>query len=515
MALLQSDNFSLYNTSTLASKVKGWTNSSSSINYLQTGRWGAGSYSMLLGISTVNSTKTMTMAGSTTILGIAFSSSTNTTGVIASFTINSVVVSLDLVTSGSGYNLRVRNQTASTTYFTSSTVYVNSTFYYVELKIIWGTGGTGRIVLRVDNVSVYDSGVTLSTAAANGTVQLTLGASSGGAVGSYTDLLFMDGSGTTFNDFQGDVRIETLSPSSDGSNTSWSLPNDTLLTSTNQSRMTTSTSGWAMLTGTVSLARTATGGPDTNKLPAYLGVTTSTTTSSIISSPNGTSGYPVTPGQTLGFGVWEYSTPSPVPTVSARFYDSGGTQVGSDLSFGTLPSVASVWQFSNVTTSTVTVPANAVTCAIIISFTSTVSTQYRLTGFVLSTTTTTPVYIDPGNAHYMEVNDAIDDDDTTYLKSSTLNAKETFAMSDMASTGTILAVRPLVIARKETSGPTRTVATMVRIGGTDYVNANNQTVPGTLAYTPFSDTLAVSPATGTTWTKTEVNGVEAGIDITL
>lgn len=513
MALLQSDNFALYNSSTLALKIKGWTQSSST-TYLQAGRWGAGSYSMLFGATSYSSTKSMSVSGNTTILGVAFSAFTNTTGVVASVTVNGTVLSLDIVTSGSGYNLRVRNQTTSTTYFTSSTVYSNSTFYYLELKIVWATGGAGRVVLRVDNLGVYDSGTTLTTAAANGTASLVLGASSGGAVGYFTDLLFMDGSGTTFNDFQGDVRIETLLPNGDGANTSWSLPNDTLFTSTNQTRMTTSTAGWATLSGTVTLTRMATGGPDTNKLPSYLNIAASTTTSSIISSPNGTSGLPVTPGQTLGFGVWEYTAPSPAPTFAVRFYDSLGAQVGSDLSFGSISPVGSVWQFYNITTNTVTVPANAATCALVVSFTSTVS-GYRLTGFVLSTTSTTPVYAEPGGAHYFEVNEAVDDDDVSYVKSSTLNAKESYAMSDMAGTGTILAVRPFVVARKETSGPTRTIATMVRVAGNDYINANNQTVPSTLAYTPFTDTLTTNPATGAAWTKNEVNAAEAGVSITL
>lgn len=513
MSLLLSDGFSLYNSATLASKIKGWT-ASGIFTYLQAGRWGANSYSLLIGSATSSLSQTLATSGTTTILGMAFSATSSSTTTLAGITVNSNTILLEQVSTTGGFNLRVRNSTTSTTYTTSSAVYSTGAFYYVELKIIWAIGGAGRIILRVDNAVVYDSGATLTIVAANGSALLAIGASSASSLSKFTDLVFMDASGTSFNDLQGDVRIETLLPNADGANSGWTMPNNTILTSTNQSRLTTNATGWTTLSGTVSLSWAASGGPDTNKLPTYLAISTSTTTSSFISTPNGTSGYAVTAGQTLGFGAWIYSTPVPTPTVAARFYDSGGTQVGSDLSFGSFTASGSAWNFYNITTNTVTVPANAVTCAIIISFTSTVSSGFRMTGFVLSTNSTTPVYVDPSSPHYFELAEAIDDDDLSYVKSSTLNAKDTYAMTDSAASGTILAVRPLVVARKETSGPTRTIATMVRVGGSDYVSSNNQTVPSTLLYTPFTDTLTTNPATSAAWTKTDVNGMEAGFTIT-
>lgn len=514
MALLISDSFSLYSDSTGGTKIKGWSTAFGTPNYLQTGRWGAGSYSLAPSSTSTTMSQTFTVSGNTTILGFAFSTSSTGARIITSITVNSVVVVLETVTATGGYNLRIRNTTTSTTYFTSSTIYATSTYYYFELKIIWNTGGTGQIVLRVDNSIAYDSDATLSIATANGSATLTLGAtSSTGTTGNFADLLFMDGSGATFNNFQGDVRIETLSPISDGANTGWSVPNNTLLTDVNQARITTSANGWATLTGSPTLTRVATGGPESAKFPSYLNISSTTASFSIISNPNGTSGYPVTPGQTLGITMWgACSSGAPTFTTSMRFYDSSGAQVGGDLSFGSLSLGANTWALRNPTTNSVVVPATAATCAIILSFTSNGS-SYRFTGFVLSTDTTTPAYTDPTGAHYINVNDAIYDSDATYVKTATLNAKETYAMSDMAASGPILGVRPIVVARKETAGPQRSIATVVRIGSTDYTGSN-QVVPSTLAYTAFNDFRIVNPASNAPWTKTEVNNIEAGYSIT-
>jgi hypothetical protein len=86
-------------------------------------------------------------------------------------------------------------------------------------------------------------------------------------------------------------------------------------------------------------------------------------------------------------------------------------------------------------------------------------------------------------------------------------------MTNMSANGTILGLRPIIVARKETSSAQRSIATLTRIGSTDYVN-DNQVVPATLAYAALSNTLPSSPATGTTWTKTEINNLEAGFKIT-
>lgn len=516
MALLLSDSFALYSSTTAGIKLKGWTFSGPP-TLAQAGRWGAGSYSLTMANTSNYISQTIAFSGTTTILGCAYSTPSSTTRVIASLTVNSTLIYLEHVSTTGGYNLRVRNVTNATTYFTSSTVYAISAYQYLELKIIWNTGGSGRVVLRVDNSVIYDSGATLTIVAANGSTTLTLGAPGGNSTtGSFTDVLFMDGSGTSFTDFQGDVRIEALRPTSDGGNSAWSLPNNTLLTSTNQARLTTDASGWVGLSGSPTLTRgtTSTVILDPNRFPSYLNITSSTSSFSIISSPSGTSGYPVTPGQTLGFGVWiACNSGVPTATVQARFYDSGGSQVGSDLTFGTLAFNGVAWSFQNPATSTVTVPATSATCAIIIAFTSN-SPTYRFTGFVLSTNSTTPAYVDPTGAHYFESAEFDYDVDASYVKSDVLNTKESYAMSDMAGNGQILGVRPIVVARKETNGPARTIATMIRIGSTNYTNANNQTVPGSLAYTTFSDILTTSPATSTTWTKSEVNGAETGFEIT-
>ena len=515
MALIVSDGFSLYNSGSTQAIVKGWAGGGSYVTFQQAGRWGAGSYSINVnGNSSFGNpgyiTQTLSLSGSTSILGVAIKSSNSQGYKIFTLTNGTATVAVEYTTGG---QLKVTNA-STTTYYTTTTPLSSGSWYYLEFKVIW-SATVGRIVFRIDTAQLYDSGATLNLGSSTNTTTLSLGASNNGSGlnTNFADLLFMDGSGTTFNDFQGDVRIESLLPTADGANSTWSLPNDTILASTNQSRLTTSTAGWAALTGTPTLTRVATGGPD-SRFTSYLSIANSSPGNAIITTPNGTSGFAVTPGQTLGFGCWYNTTSSSFPqfTTSVRFYDGSGTQVGSDLSFGNV-TATQTWFFANVTTNTVIVPATAATCALIITFS--VSSTYWLTGLVLSTTSTTPAYVDPGSSpHYLEVGDLASDSDGTYLKSSALGAKETYVMGDMSGTGTILGVRPLFVARKETSGPQRTVATVTRISGTDYVGSNNMIIPSSLTYVSGSDLYPSSPATGTTWTKTEVNGMEAGYDIT-
>ena len=514
MALILSDGFSMYKDTTSATLVKNW--STTNVTFLQAGRWGAGSYcAQCTGNSSFGNpgylTQSTTLSGSTTIVGVAIKGpsplATNTKILYMSNGTGTVAV-----TWGTGGLIQVTNGSA-TTYYTATAALAPITWYYLEIKVVW-SATTGRIVLRVDNAQVFDSGVSLNLGSSANMNSFFLSHSTNGSsqLTSYTDLLIMDGTGTSFNDFQGDVRIEALAPNADGANTAWTLPNDTLLANTNQSRIVTSTAGWATLTGSPTVTRVATGGPD-SRFPSYLNVANSVTGNSLITTPNGTSGFAVTPGQTLGFGSWYTANNFYTFTAAVRFYDSGGTQVGADLAFGNATTINGTWTYSNITTNTVTVPAGAVTGALIITFNS--ANTYQITGFVLSTTTTTPAYVDPGTSpHFMETGDQIYDSDGSYVKSSTIGAKDTYGLADMVGTGTILGVRPIFIARKETSGPQRTMASVVRIGSTDYVSGNNQIVPSTLAYTAFSDTLPTSPATATTWTKTEVNGMEAGFDIT-
>ena len=90
-------------------------------------------------------------------------------------------------------------------------------WYYIELKVKCATSGTYE--LRVGGVTV-----------ASGTGNTKLGAhdyhdgfrfSGGGPAGTFDDLYFLDASGTTNNDFLGNVCVVTARPDAAGDSTQW------------------------------------------------------------------------------------------------------------------------------------------------------------------------------------------------------------------------------------------------------------------------------------------------------
>lgn len=509
MALIFSDGFSLYNSGTGAGLIKKWTITSTiTMSFLQTGRWGSGSYSLYIdatGSTRAWATQNVTMAGSTTILGFAIRSTTTPVsgGRIVSLTNGVSTVTLTWAAS----NTISITDGGATTYFTTPSSLANNTWYYLELKVIWSASG-GRIVYRMDSSQYYDSGATLSLGSSANTTSMVLGISSGGPwtiATMYTDLVLMDGTGSTFNDFQGDVRIETLFPDGDGSNTGWSLPGATLLTSVNQARFTTDTSGWAVLTGSPGFSRTATGGPK-KSIPTYASLTGSSGTTSIISTPNGTSGYPVTPGQTLRVGGYSGINTGSSITVYLRFYDAAGATVGADVNVGLLSNAAGgAWRW-NITSGT-TVPATAATCAIILS----PNSGGKFTGISLTTSSFTG-YLDPSGQHHFETSETLSDDDTTYVSTNTVGAKDTYTMDDLqATTGSVLAVGTYVLARKD-SASTHTISTVTRTGGVDHSGAAVN-LPDNLTYQSLNTFYPINPTTGSAWTKSEVNNIEAGIEM--
>jgi len=132
-----------------------------------------------------------------------------------------------LYLTASGGQLAYRNGSGSnvlTTSFGSGFTPMNSTWYTVEMKVTAGTS-TGYVEIRVNGTPYSVSNVnTVGTALASGMRSLGIGAT--GATSNFNvfyfdHLVVMDATGSTLNDFQGDLRIKTLLPSAAGAHSDW------------------------------------------------------------------------------------------------------------------------------------------------------------------------------------------------------------------------------------------------------------------------------------------------------
>lgn len=110
-----------------------------------------------------------------------------------------------------------------------------------------------------------------------------------------------------------------------------------------------------------------------------------------------------------------------------------------------------------------------------------------------------------GTVHNDRVRETTPDDDTTYLSSATIGQIDSWAYGDVTpTTGTVKAIQLLPYVRKDDAG-VRTIAPGVRIGGTDYPQANAN-LGNTYQYLP--QIVERSPATAVPFTIAEVNAME-------
>jgi hypothetical protein len=105
---------------------------------------------------------------------------------------------------------------------------------------------------------------------------------------------------------------------------------------------------------------------------------------------------------------------------------------------------------------------------------------------------------------------ALSDDDTTYNYEATVGEKDSFAMTNLASTPlTVLGVRQRIRARKDDVGA-RGGRQLVRISGTDYEGSDLVLTDG---YQTFHRFLPLSPASSAAWTEAEINAIESGYKV--
>lgn len=119
-----------------------------------------------------------------------------------------------------------------------------------------------------------------------------------------------------------------------------------------------------------------------------------------------------------------------------------------------------------------------------------------------------------GGAHYEMVNETPPNDDTDYLSTSTVAARDMHTFSDLGTMPSPLlyGVQHCVTARKDNAG-TRQMKSLVKSGDTTAVGDTTHTLATT--YVDYTQMYPTDPATGAAWTIAAVNGVEAGMEMTL
>jgi hypothetical protein len=112
--------------------------------------------------------------------------------------------------------------------------------------------------------------------------------------------------------------------------------------------------------------------------------------------------------------------------------------------------------------------------------------------------------------NYQYQDDATPDGDTTYVQDSVVGHEDTYPIPALTHTPlAIFGVQPCVVAKKDDEG-SRSVATVVRSGGTDYAGA---TQPLSTSYVGYTDIRETDPATGVAWTKSGVDSIEVGLKV--
>lgn len=129
------------------------------------------------------------------------------------------VARLQPVTVGSNTVWRILNS-SGTTLATGTTPIIASQWYYVELKAVANVS-TGSVELRLNGASTAECSATSVNTGGSDINNLFIGATSGSAY--FDDIYVVDtGTGSSpTNTFLGDVRIETLYPTSNGASTAW------------------------------------------------------------------------------------------------------------------------------------------------------------------------------------------------------------------------------------------------------------------------------------------------------
>lgn len=112
--------------------------------------------------------------------------------------------------------------------------------------------------------------------------------------------------------------------------------------------------------------------------------------------------------------------------------------------------------------------------------------------------------------NYLLVDESTPDSDTTYVESSDVGDKDTYAYGALTPTsGTVFGVQILPFAKKTDAG-TRSIASVARLSGTEEDSAD-KTLSTSYAYLP--DIRETKPGGGA-WSISDVNSAEFGVKVT-
>lgn len=131
----------------------------------------------------------------------------------------SIVAAVRLVTVGASNVFRIVNS-AGTTLATGTTPIVGGIWYYLELKAL-ASATVGTVELRLNGLGTAECSATGVNTGALDTNKIQISGTNGQTW--FDDMYVVDtGSGSApTNTFLGDVRVETLYPTSNGANTAW------------------------------------------------------------------------------------------------------------------------------------------------------------------------------------------------------------------------------------------------------------------------------------------------------
>jgi hypothetical protein len=117
-----------------------------------------------------------------------------------------------------------------------------------------------------------------------------------------------------------------------------------------------------------------------------------------------------------------------------------------------------------------------------------------------------------GSTNYTEVDEAILDDDTTYVHTTGTGNRDTYTLGTMPNSPVeIFAVQLVPFARVDAGETTRTMLSSLYIGSTYYDGATSGDLTST--YAAKINIWESNPATSTNFTRSDIQGMEAGVKL--
>ena len=114
--------------------------------------------------------------------------------------------------------------------------------------------------------------------------------------------------------------------------------------------------------------------------------------------------------------------------------------------------------------------------------------------------------------NYLLVDDATPNSDTDYVESSTATAIDSYAITNMSYTPSVIyGVQTNITAKKDDAGA-RSIARLIRQGGTNYVGSDAAIAT---SYAVYSQIDEVDPNTSSAWSKAGVDTAEFGVKVTV